>query len=113
MATYEKLIYDNPPYQEGNEADMELEMEAAFPADLVVDITFQVRSGTGDILISKRLSLNTIALVNRIITIPFPPDDTKGKAGNHGYEIDFINQAGSPFITIGGKFPISKEVNTL
>ena len=57
--------------------------------------------------------IDTIQLLNRTITIPFEVEDTKGKSGNHIYEIDFKNLEGKPFATIGGEFIITKEINTL
>lgn len=113
MATYDKCIFNIPPYQEGNEADFEFDIDTNFPIDIVKDITFQVKTTRGEILMSLRMSGGKISLNDRTIRIPISPADTKGKSGAHAYEIDFINQQDNPFATIGGTFTINKEINTL
>lgn len=113
MATFDKCIYDMPSFQEGNVADFELELGENFPIDSVSDITFQVKSVRGESLISKKKSSGEITLTGRVLTVPFPASDTKGKPGIHVYEMDFVNLHGSSFATIGGNFIINKEINTL
>jgi hypothetical protein len=125
MATYEPLVKDLDPYQEGNESDLQLELEGNFPIDIVSDITFQVRDFKGNILISKRMVGGDIAITDdtaggdpegdavKLVTIPIPPSDTRGKPGMHQYEVDFLNLNGNPFITVGGLFPVTHEKNTL
>ncbi|MBV5348883.1 hypothetical protein JZU61_04405 [bacterium] len=126
MATYDKCIYDIPPYQEGNDNDWEFELDSNFQADVVTDITFQVRKLDGSVLLSKSLTGGTITFTEETITleddttkvvhvvrIPIPPSDTIGKVGRHLYELDFINLIGRPYATIGGAFIINKQYNTL
>ena len=114
MATYDKLIYDIPAYQEGNLADFEFDLDDAFPIADVNDITFQVRTVPGDaVVMSKKKSLSEITLTGRTVKVVFLPADTTGKAGNHVYELDFVNSSAQPFATIGGAYVISKQVNTL
>ena len=113
MATYDKLTYNIPPYQEGNVVDLVFDMDDNFPLNEVSDITFQIRTQRGEIVMSKLKSLNQINLTGRTITILFAPSETKDKSGSHVYEIDFKNLIGEPFATIGGTFIINKEINTL
>ena len=113
MATYDKLTYSIPPYQEGNVVDFVFDLDDNFPVDQVSDITFQVRGQRGEIIMSKLKSLNQLSLVGRTVTILFAPSETKDKSGSHVYEIDFKNLVGEPFATIGGSFIINKEINTL
>ena len=114
MATYEKLIYDIPAYQEGNLQDFEFDLDDAFPIADVNEITFQVRTVPGNaVVMEKKKSTNEITLTNRTVKITFLPADTTDKAGNHVYEVDFVNANSQPFATIGGSFIIDKQVNTL
>jgi hypothetical protein len=115
MATYDKLIYDIPPYQEGNEADFEFELDENFPIDQVSDITFQVMSLNNTSLMAiKKTDVNSkLTVTGRVVTIKFLPADTIGKEGKHKYEIDFINPNGNPFATIGGAFTVNAQINTL
>lgn len=115
MATYETLIYNIPPYQEGNLSDFEFELDANFPIDQLGDITFQVRKKSGELLISKTLTdeESPITITDRVINIPILPDDTIKRAGSYLYEIDFKNLNDEPFATIGGTFIINKQINTL
>ena len=114
MATYEKLIYNIPPYQEGNLQDFEFDLDDAFPITDVSDITFQVRTIPSEqAIISKKKSLSEITLTDRTVKITFVPADTTGNAGKHEYEIDFLNVSNQPFATIGGAFIVNKQVNSL
>ena len=114
MATYEKLIYDIPPYQEGNLADFEFDLDDNFPIGDVSEITFQVRTVPDNaVVMSKKKSQSEITLNTRTVKIEFLPADTTGKAGKHVYEVDFVNTTNQPFATIGGSFIIEKQVNTL
>lgn len=109
MATYEKYTL-NLSYQEGNLADIELEMDASFPMTDVV-VTFQVRDASDRLLIDKSSADDEITIDGQDITIPLLVDDTKKRSGKHNYEIDFVNADGDAFATIGGTFTINKEVN--
>ena len=113
MATYEKLKFDIPPYQEGNESDFVFEFDENFPLEDVLDITFQARTAAGSSLISKTMSGGEISINQRTVRIEILPSDTLGKSGAHVYEIDFKNAKGNPFATIGGTFTINKQINTL
>ena len=113
MATYDKCVYDIPAYQEGNVADFEIELGDNFPLESVGDITFQVRTVRGEYLISKKKSSGDITVIDRVLNIPFAPEDTKYRPGKHVYELDFVNLFGKPFATIGGTFIINPEINTL
>ena len=113
MATYEKYELALGPYQEGNLADIELEMDALFPMT-DVNVTMQVRDSSGNVIIAKSsYEEDEIDITGQDITITLDPDDTKGHPGLHDYEIDFLNDEDEPFATIGGKFTVSPEVNTL
>lgn len=124
MATYDKLVYNIPPYQEGNLEDFEFDIDVNFPIADVANITMEVREVTvqqlstgikkiiGELIMPvKSLQAGSITLTNRTVNIPFEPSDTKGKAGVYEYEIDFVNAQGKPFATIGGRFTINPEVN--
>lgn len=114
MATYDKLVYNIPPYQEGNLQDFEFDLDESFPVEDIDEITFQARSVPGDVaLISKKLSLGEITVTSRAVKITFLPADTVGKYGKHAYEIDFVNASSQPFATIGGTFIINKQINQL
>lgn len=114
MATYDKLIYNIPPYQEGNLQDFEFDLDENFPIGDVSEITFQVRTVPGDaVVMSKKKSENGITITGRTVRVVFEPSDTTGKAGNHVYELDFVNSSAQPFATIGGAYIISKQVNNL
>lgn len=114
MATYDKLIYDIPAYQEGNLQDFEFDLDENFPIGDVSEITFQVRTVPSDaVVMSKKKSENGITITGRTVKVVFEPSDTTGKAGNHVYEMDFINLTSKPFATIGGSFIVNKQVNTL
>ncbi len=110
MATYQKYKLNLGPYHEGNLASIDLEMDPSFPMTGVA-VTFQVRT-TGDaLLIEKKSSEMTITITGQNISIPLLPADTVGHAGNHEYEIDFLNVSSQPFATIGGTFLIDREIN--
>lgn len=113
MATYEKVKYDIPPYQEGNESDFVIELDNNFPLDEVTDITFQVKKVSGSVIMSKSKSTGSISLSGKIVTIPIDPSDTIGNVGTHVYEVDFKNMSHNPFITLGGTLTINKQINTL
>jgi len=112
MATYDKCIFHIPAYQEGNDADFEFDLDDNFPLEEVSNISFQARNGKGHLIMpEKTLLATTIILNDRTVIIPFSADEMKGIAGNHDYEIDFLNILGKPFATIGGAFPINREIN--
>lgn len=112
MATYDKLIKDLNPFQEGNDSDIELELEDNFPD--YSDITFQVRTAQGAAIISKTKSGGEITVSQaRVVRIPIASEDTISKSGEYLYEIDFKNLEGKPFITMGGKLKINRQINTL
>jgi hypothetical protein len=122
MATYDKLIKDLDPFQEGNDADIEIELDSNFPIDDVSDITFQAKKADGTIVMQDVKNGGTITLTDdfndegdpiKLLRVPIPASSTIGKIGESAYEIDVKNIAGNPFITIGGKFIISKQINTL
>lgn len=110
--TFDKLIYNIPAYQEGNEADWEFELDINFPIAQVSDLSLQIRDAVGKLIMpEKKLSTGSISLAGYLITIPFSASEMKGKPGVHKYELDFLNIAGHPFATIGGTFTISPEIN--
>ncbi len=112
MATYDKLIYNLPAYQEGNEADFEFDLDENFPIEQLSDISFQARNSRGHLIMpEKTLATNTITLSERTVRVPFSAEEMKGKSGTHQYEIDFLNLMGKPFATIGGIFPVNAEIN--
>lgn len=111
MATFEPYRLDIGPYQEGNKADWEIEMEANFPMSGTT-VTFQARSTDNRLLISKRSADGGIAIDGRKITVLLDPADTVRKSGKHNYELDFINSDGDPFATIYGVMDIRKQINS-
>lgn len=108
--TYEKYILPLGPYQEGNLASVDLEMDASFPLN-GVGVSLQVRDTRGRLLVSKSTLEGTIQVEGARVFIALLPEDTRGRAGKHLYEIDFINLSGQPFATIGGGFEIQPEIN--
>jgi len=111
MPTYDKYTLNLGPYQEGNVADIELDMDVSFPMT-GIDVTFEVRDTANKLIIRKTSEVGggiTIAGQNIVITID--ATDTKKRSGKYNYEIDFLNIGDDPFATIGGTFTISKEVN--
>jgi hypothetical protein len=111
MATYDKYTLNMGPYQEGNVADIELDMDASFPMT-GVDVTFEVRDSGNRLVIRKTSSAGGgIVITGQNIVISIDAADTKRRSGKYNYEIDFINADGYPFATIGGTFTINKEVN--
>lgn len=110
MATYQPYKLDLGPYQEGNKADIELEMDENFPM-AGVEVTFQVRTVGDTKIIEKKSTEGDIAIDGQNIAIPLEPADTRRKPGKHNYEIDFIDSEGDPFATIYGVIEIRKEVN--
>ena len=111
MSTYDKYTLNLGPYQEGNVADIELDMDASFPMT-GIGVTFEVRD-TGNRLIIRKTSETGegITITDQNIVIAIAAEDTKKRSGKFLYEIDFLNGDGNPFATIGGTFTISKEVN--
>lgn len=111
MPTYDKYTLNMGPYQEGNVADIELDMHASFPMT-GIGVTFEVRD-TGNKLIIRKTSEagEGITITGQNIVITIDAADTKKRSGKYNYEIDFLNGGGNPFATIGGTFTISKEVN--
>lgn len=110
---YDKLTLNIDYIQEGNKDDFTFDVDTNFPVEEVWDITFQVRNSLGVEVLSKMKSTGGITLVDRTVSVLFDPADTKNKAGIHDYELDFKGLDDKPFATIGGKFKINKEVNTL
>lgn len=112
MATYDKLEKDLSPFQEGNDSDIEIELEDNFPD--YSDITFQVRTVMGVAIVSKTKSAGEITVSQAgLVRIPIASEETIGKSGDYLYEIDFKNLEGKPFITMGGKLKINRQINTL
>jgi hypothetical protein len=110
MPTYEKYTLNLGPYQEGNLADIELDMDESFPM-AAVSVTFQVRDSGDRLLIEKTSDDGDIVITGQNIVIPLPASEMAKRNGTHNYEIDFINSDGDPFATIGGTFKIGKETN--
>jgi hypothetical protein len=111
MSSYDKYILNLGPYQEGNVADIELDMDEGFPMD-GIRVTFEVRDPAGRLVIQKRSDFGEGIIINyRNILITLLSSDTRRRAGKYDYEIDFLNLEGDPFATIGGSFTISREVN--
>lgn len=112
MATYDKLIYNIAPYQEGNEADLEFELDSNFPIANVGNVTFQARNTAGRLIMpEKDVASGEITLTGRVVYIPFTAAEMRNIAGVHKYEIDFINLQGKPFATIGGSFTVNAQIN--
>ena len=110
---FTKTVYNIEDIQEGNRDDFTFDLGENFPLQDVGEITFQVRDYLGGEVFSKRRSTGGITVEARTISVLFSPSDTKGKSGSHLYELDMQNLASEPFVTIGGKFIIHKEINTL
>lgn len=111
MSTYDKYNLNLGPYQEGNVADIDLDMDESFPM-AGVSVTFEVRDPAGRLIIRKTSDTGDgIVITGQNILITLLSEDTRRRAGKYDYEIDFLNLAGDPFATIGGCFTISREVN--
>lgn len=118
---YDKLTVNIDYIQEGNKDDFTFDLDTNFPVEDVGDITFQVRNSLGKEVFSKKKTTGGITVAEDTtqtpslwtISVLFTPSDTKGKAGTHEYELDFKDKQGDPFMSIGGKFKVNKEVNTL
>lgn len=111
MATYDKYTLNLGPYQEGNLADIEIDMDDSFPMT-GVDMTFEVRDAANKLIIRKTNDAGEgIVITDQNIVITIDAADTKRRSGKYNYEIDFLNGDGDPFATIGGTFTIAKEVN--
>lgn len=111
MSTYNKYTLNLGPYQEGNIADIELDMDESFPMD-GTGVTFEVRDPSGRLIIRKSSNPGEgIAINGRNVLIALLSADTRRRAGKYDYEIDFLNVASDPFATIGGTFTIGREVN--
>lgn len=113
METYDKIYFDIPPYQEGNLQGFEFDVDASFDMTQVGDITLEVRTTSGRAIIQKSEANGTITRNGQTVSITFLPADTKGRAGSYFYEIDFKNLSGQPFVTMGGKFIVNPEINSL
>jgi len=110
--TYDKLIFNIPPYQQGNRADFEFTVDVNFPIETVSDISFVVVDINRRKLMTKTLINGDILLTDRTVHIDFTSTEMKAKSGQFIYEIDFIDLESQPFATIGGKFIIESEYNT-
>lgn len=112
MPTYETLIRNLEPFQQGNLASIEWEFDANFPLTDVSEINMVIADAkTGAVVLTKKLSDNTIEVVDQLLTIILEPEDTKEISGNHIYECDFVNLDDKPFATIKGGFVITPEIN--
>lgn len=115
MATYEKYKQDIIRH-EGNLADIVIELTNIDISES--DVSIQVRKIDNSLVFSKSTldsetsSDITISSDGTTITIILNPEDTKGHAGNHKYEIDVLDSEERPYLTIGGIFRIDAEINT-
>lgn len=111
MPTYDKYTLNLGPYQEGNVADIELDMDVSFPMT-GIDVTFEVRDTANKLIIRKTSEVGGgITITGQNIVITIDATDTKKRSGKYNYEIDFLNAGDDPFATIGGTFTVSREVN--
>ena len=111
MSTYQKYAL-NLTRHEGNRADIIIELDNLDMSEISL-ITFEVRD-EDDILLIRKTSddEDEISVDDQTFTIELYAEDTKGNAGSHFYEIDFVNVPDEePFATIGGTFTITAEVN--
>lgn len=105
----EVIIEDS--FKEGNESALKFELGENIPLEDVTDISIEVRTVKGELVFSNSKNGGTIALEERILTIPIMPQDTIGKSGTHVFEVDFKNVRGNPFITLFGKLTINPQIN--
>lgn len=112
MPTYETLIRNLEPFQQGNLASIEWEFDANFPLTEISEINMIIADAkSGEVKITKKLSDNTIEVDGQVMIVTLEPEDTKEISGNHIYECDFVNLDDKPFATIKGGFVITPEIN--
>ena len=94
--------------QEGDDSDVVFIVPAE-ALTLTVDTTaiFQVKSIKEVIQFTKS---STINITSQTITIPFIPSDTKGKSGNHRWELQVTDDSFVIKTIGGGMFRIRKEL---
>jgi hypothetical protein len=94
--------------QEGDLADIVFTIPAILDtADY--GIRFSVKDDKGRTVLKKDTAENDITVQYQKVTIPLLPADTKGKPGNHKWEVEIYKDNGP--ITIGyGPFAITPEL---
>lgn len=112
MATYKKLIVVLEPFQEGNRADIGVEVDVTKLSLTGLAASCELREKTGKLLWRKKTADSTMTIAGQLVTIPLAPADTKGKPGVHNFEIDFLNAQNEPFATIGATLTIEAQINT-
>lgn len=109
MDTY--LIEDDTALvrQEGDTADLEIEVPNILDMTLFDEVKFlAVRRGVNTI--EKSLSSGTITVNGQIVHMLFNEEDTKGKAGEHRWEIEASNTTPRRVVTFArGELEIIKE----
>jgi hypothetical protein len=94
--------------QEGDLADIVFTIPAILnPADY--GIRLSVKDDKGRTVLKMDTAANDITVQDQMVTIPLLPADTKGKPGNHKWEVEIYKDDGP--ITIGyGSFVITPEL---
>lgn len=116
-ANYEISRFDLTPYQEGNLAAIDFDVEDTFPMINISDITLSViKPASNAAFIRKSKSegdITTTQLEDGYwnMCIEIQPEDTVGYPGTHLYEIDFLNLEGKSIATMKGAFIIEKQYN--
>jgi|AntRauTorcE11897_2_1112592.scaffolds.fasta_scaffold129999_1 hypothetical protein len=107
---YAKYSY-NIIRQEGNLSGFSVEFTELSLTDRFVSI--QVRDRNNTLIFEKTTPTGGIVINSdeKGFEITFEPEDTKGYAGAHQYEIDIMDNMDRPFLTIGGLFIIEPEIN--
>jgi hypothetical protein len=73
------------------------------------DVRFLVKGNNGRTIVKKDTASDDIIVSEQTVTIPILPSDTKGKPGNHKWELELYKSDGP--ITIGyGMFSITPEL---
>lgn len=112
MATYKKLTVTLEPYQEGNRAEIVIDVDITKLLLTGIGASCELRAKQGRLIWRKSTANADMTIVGQRVTIPLAPSDTKGKANTHDIEIDFLNADSEPFATIYAEMTIESEINT-
>lgn len=107
MAYFESGTQSLGPFQQGNLADVEVELDTNFPMTGVT-VTFQVWT-VGGLLIINKTSANQGIIVNgQYVRVPLEPA-VMNRIGKHQYEMNFLDVQQQSFATINGAFEIKNK----
>ncbi len=110
--TFETLILNIDPLQEGNVADLlDLEFEPEFPLASVSEIECRIKQRNAPLAyLTKKLSEGNIVVTDQVMVVPLAEEDSKDRPGGYTYECDFFNAEGKSFFTITGSGVFNPEI---